>query len=151
MKGKNMIIRRLCEDDIPPLAHMVKANWSRGDAEHFISEAECSFASYAWRPHFYTAEIDGVPVGCAAHVPNWISWGGYSLAWVGVFPSHQGQGVGRKLVNRCIDDIRARGTLIMLSTYVPEFYAKNWGFKKLQDFVGNDDKPSVLMSLDLRS
>ena len=39
----------------------------------------------------------------------------------------------------------------MLSTYVPEFYAKNWGFKKLQDFVGNDDKPSVLMSLDLRS
>lgn len=144
-------VRQMIESDIPVLAHAVRQNWSRADAEHFATETACSFASSPWRPHFYTALHDADQIiGCAGYGPSWIGYNCYSIMWVSVFPAWQQKGVGKMLVSRCLNDLRAIATLVTLSTTKPDFYEQHWGFRQLHAFPGRQDESAqVLMSLVL--
>lgn len=143
-------VRLTIEDDVPTLARIVSENYSRAFAEYFVPECGCSFTTYPWKPHFYTAISDGVIVGCACYVASWISWGTYSLAWVNTSRFYRRLGVGRALVDRCLNDISSIGSLVTLSTSVPDFYERNWGFKTLQEFFDHHGDSYSMMSLQLK-
>ena len=145
-----MIIRRTVEDDIPVLAHVVAGNYSREIAESFTDEMLMTFAPYPYRPFFYTAVENGEPIGCAGYVMAWLAYGTFTLSWVNVRKDMQGYGFGRQLVDRCLYDLEAKASFVILATSVPEFYSKNWGFAKIADMASENEKMgTVVMSKNI--
>jgi amino-acid N-acetyltransferase len=78
---------------------------------------------------FYVAVEDGRIVGtCAAHI-NWEDLA--EIKALVVDKDLQGQGLGRKLVETCMEDVRALGIdRVFALTYKPEFF-KRLGFKNI--------------------
>jgi predicted N-acetyltransferase YhbS len=144
--ARKVAIRLLEPKDIPALLHIVRANWSEQTAQTAHVEIGQAFSQAVWRPIFYVAELDGIVVGCACYHASWMAWGLYDIAWVNTHPSYQNEGVGRALVSRCINDIRAVGSLVMLTTKIPDYYAKNWGFTSCFEHGGD-----IYMRLPLSS
>jgi ribosomal protein S18 acetylase RimI-like enzyme len=122
-----MEIRRLTQDDIPECLHIVRRNWSLETAQSCHVELGQSFGTAVWRPIFYVA-CDAAILGLAGYSVSWMNYGIYDITWVNVDPSHQRRGVGKSLVDRCLHDISAVGSLVMLSTDKPEYYEQHWGF-----------------------
>lgn len=80
---------------------------------------------------FVVAESSGSMVGyaCFGEIPCTI--GSYDVYWIVVDPSHQGSGIGKRLmveVERRIDDLGGRG--IYIDTSGREQYASTRGFYK---------------------
>lgn len=142
------MIRRTIESDIPALTKIVFKNYDKLTAEHFSAEVLCCFSNYLFRPNFYTALLNDEIVGCASYIPNWLSYGSFSLSWVNVDREHQNRGFGKALVTKCLNDLSSIATLILLATSVPEFYSKNWKFVTIDTFDG-DMMTDTLMSLKL--
>lgn len=141
-------IRRTVEADIPALARIVSRNYTKGMAEHFVPEIELSFAPVAFRPWFYTAESPIGIVGCGGYVTSWVSYGAFTLCWVNVDPAMRFMGIGKAIVDRCLHDLADRANLVILATSVPDFYSKNWNFRVLTKFHG-DQMTDTLMALEL--
>ncbi len=79
------------------------------------------------RDYYVYREADGPLVGLAAlH----ICWAGLAeIRSVAVAPSHRGRGIGRRLVQTCIEEARFLGlSEIFLLTLAPDFF-KSFGFK----------------------
>ncbi len=79
---------------------------------------------------FYILEEEGRVVGtCALHV----NWGDLAeIMALTVDESYQGQGLGRKLVEACLDDSKDLGILrVFALTYKPEFFVKH-GFRYIE-------------------
>lgn len=77
------------------------------------------------------AELDGTVIGHVAASPVSISDGTphwYGLGPVSVAPGHQGLGVGSKLVNRLLDDLRLVGAAGCVVLGNPAYYAR-FGFR----------------------
>jgi predicted N-acetyltransferase YhbS len=145
-----MIIRRTIEDDIPALAHIVAGNYSRAIAESFTDEMLMTFAPYPYRPFFYTAVEDEAPIGCAGYVAAWLAYGTFTLSWVNVAKHQQRRGIGRQLVDRCMHDLKAKASFVILATSVPEFYSKIWGFEKIADMASeNEQMGTIVMSVNI--
>lgn len=145
-----MQIRRMMEADVPDLTHIVCANYSREIAESFADEMLATFAPYPYRPTFYTAIENDEPIGCAGYVAAWLAYGTFTLSWVNVAKQYQGYGHGRALVDRCLRDIKAKGTFVILATSVPEFYSKNWGFKQIDDIASKREHiGTTVMSINI--
>jgi N-acetylglutamate synthase-like GNAT family acetyltransferase len=149
-----MIIRRATIDDLPSLTAIVRKNYDRQTAEHFVPEFELSFAPFAYRPYFYVAEADDKIMGCAGYGTNWTNWGGYALFWVNTHPAHQRLGIGKELVCACLRDIAHIGDTVLITTTVPHWY-KKFGFLTLKS-VKTDNaadeaagKSTVLMILEI--
>lgn len=142
------LIRRTIESDIPDLARIVSQNYTKETAEHFVPEAELSFASVPFRPWFYTAESEGSIVGCGGYGVSWLAYGAFSLFWINVAGRSRNRGIGHAIVDRCLHDLKSRATLVILATSVPDFYSKNWNFQTLTKFHG-DQMTDTLMSLEI--
>src|SRR5581483_5942873 len=96
-------------------------------------------------PQLYVYAEDKAVVGMAGFAITWLDWNTYALCWVVVDQSKRMCGVGRALVDRCLQDLSNMASYVVLSTNVPEFYSKNWNFKP----IDKTKDGSVLMSLDL--
>lgn len=144
-----ILIRRTTESDIPALARIISQNYTKEIAEHFVPEVELSFAPFAFRPWFYTAESDGTVVGCGGYVTSWVSYGAFTLCWINVDLSARLKGIGRAIVDQCLCDLADRANIVILATSVPEFYSKNWNFETLTKFHG-DQMTNTLMVLKIR-
>lgn len=143
----DFLIRAMQEPDIPPLARFVAQNYSPNFAEQFLTEARCAFMPFPFKPFFITAEANGVPIGCACYMSDWSSWGVFNLSWVQVAKSHQGQGIGRALVERCLSEMESFASLVILATSKPEYYARHWKFKNLMSYPSNEGETYQLMGL----
>ncbi len=78
---------------------------------------------------FWVKEIKGKAVGCAAlH----ISWDNLAeIKSVAVLKRFQGKGIGRELINACLDEARVLGIKkVFMLTYKPKFF-KKFGFKEV--------------------
>lgn len=139
------IIRQLRVEDIPQCLHIARENWSEQTAQIAHIEFSQAFIQAIWRPIFYVAERYGEIVGTAAYHASWMTWGAYDLTWINARRDIQRQGIGRALVNRCLQDIRAVGTLAMLATKTPDYYARWWGFMPCFEHCGD-----IFMRLNLR-
>jgi putative acetyltransferase len=76
------------------------------------------------------AEKDGVIVGHVAFSP--ITIDGQDQGWLGlgpvaVRPDHQGQGIGRALINKGLDEIKAKGVIGCVVLGDPNYYQR-FGF-----------------------
>lgn len=62
----------------------------------------------------FIADFDGETVGMVdAYADRSISNGNGVIQWLGVFPEFRGRGIGRKLVERALESLRARGTKVV--------------------------------------
>ncbi len=76
---------------------------------------------------FLVCSRDGRIVGCVALSMSWSDLG--EIRSLAVAPDHQGQGIGRELVAKALEDGRALGLArIFALTYEPAFFSR-LGFK----------------------
>ncbi|HIE44187.1 MAG TPA: N-acetyltransferase [Candidatus Omnitrophica bacterium] len=77
---------------------------------------------------FVVAEEDGRVIGCCALHPCWEDLG--EIKSLAVDESSQNRGVGRKLVNCCLEEANQLGLKrVFALTYIPDFF-KGFGFKE---------------------
>lgn len=102
---------------------------------------QCCFSDDYRRPFFVVAEQDGEIIGSAAFSEELFSSGVWGVSWVCVHEDHRNQMLGRKLVEKCCDEIAARiekPVNVILCTYPDKtgLYDKA-GFEKAgQDIHG---------------
>jgi ribosomal protein S18 acetylase RimI-like enzyme len=107
----------------------------------------------------WLAESDGAAIGycaagpCSLPVPDMPANAG-ELARVYVLKSHQGDGLGRRMLTIALDWMRPRFDHIYLSVYTENFTAQRlyerFGFVKVHDYfytVGNHADPEWIMEL----
>lgn len=148
--GLDVDIRPMRPDDGPECRIVVAECWDRRTAQASEPEFAEAFGSSAWRPTFYVAEGGQGVVGTAGYNTSWLSYGIYNLFWVGVRPGRRGEGIARRLVDRCLADLLPIADAVMLMTGVPEFYEKGWGFKRMGTLPQNEGFGDVLMVLKRR-
>ena len=116
-------------------------NWKPEDAEIHVGEIMESKRSYGLE---YV--VDGKVIGFILGSSMLFCWGRmFEINDLAVHPDHQRQGVGAKLLEACLEEMKKRGVkgvnLITKSDgFLPEFYEKH-GFKK--------ETKVILMGADL--
>lgn len=144
----SLSIRRAREDDIAPLTKIVADNYSKAFAEQFGPEITCAFMPYPFRPNFLVAELQGKTIGCACWMSDWLSWGVFNLSWVQVEKKEQRSGIGRALVQECLDRIFSQGNCALLATDIPDYYERWWGFKVRHRYMSNEGVEYSIMALN---
>jgi amino-acid N-acetyltransferase len=80
---------------------------------------------------FWVAEHDGKVIGCAALHICWDDLA--EIKSVAVVTHKQGKGIGRRLVDVCIDEARMLGSRkVFVLTYKPSFFNK-FGFRRIRN------------------
>jgi len=128
-------IRKAKITDVPAMQKLINSFADRGDMLHrSLNDL------YENIRDFYVIETDGLLLGCCAlHV----SWGDLAeVKALVVSDELQGQGWGKKLVERCIDDARELNIpKVFTLTYRPGFFEKV-GFTK----IDKNDLPRKIWS-----
>jgi N-acetylglutamate synthase-like GNAT family acetyltransferase len=93
----------------------------------------CHSHSDLFEPYFAVAENAGKIIGFSLLMNSMMTTDLLTITWVGVFPEHRGQGIGRKLIALCIEEARRRVKPLVLTTSVPQFY-QNLGFRIVDEY-----------------
>jgi N-acetylglutamate synthase-like GNAT family acetyltransferase len=117
-----VIIRSAAHEDIPAIAELIKPFVDEGSLlERTYDEFEDLL------PNFFVAvDTEGVIVGCAA-----LEIYSRKLAEIrslAVASSAQGQGVGRKLVDACVQRARERNVLEIMAITASDAFFQSCGF-----------------------
>ena len=133
-----MIIRNETPADIDAIAEVTKAAFKTlevsNQTEQFIVN---SLRAAGALTISLVAEIDGRVVGHIAFSPVTISDGStgwYGLGPVSVLPKHQGQGIGKSLINKglsMLEDLGGQGCVLVGD---PGFY-RRFGFRNIPELV----------------
>lgn len=117
-------VRRALKKDVPAILKMIQPSIASAElAPRTRASLEKQLADY------YIFETDKNPVGCIAlHVEPAHQQG--ELACLYVKPSHENQGIGRKLIQFCENRARELGlqTLLALSTQAFTYFQSKGGF-----------------------
>ncbi len=143
-----MIIRPLERADIPQCLIVAAEAWGKHTAHVGQPDFNDAFAGGSCRPFFYVAESDGQIVGMGCHNVTWAAYGLYGLAWIAVRKAYRGQGIGKAIVERCLDDLRPVADAVMLLTSIPSFYCR-WGFQTISRLNTGGSYGDHLMLLQL--
>ena len=92
-------------------------------------------------PTLYVAEQDGKVVGCAAL--EIYSWKLAEVRSLAVSPAMQGRGVGKRLVEACLDRARAANILEVMAITSSDGFFMSCGF----DYTLPGEKRSLFMQL----
>jgi DNA-binding MarR family transcriptional regulator/GNAT superfamily N-acetyltransferase len=85
----------------------------------------------------FFARVEGRIVGTCALLP--VDQNAWEMIKLAVTPEYQGQQVGRRLVERCIAEVRARNGLALLARTSPLLQAANALYRRLGfDYLGKD-------------
>jgi N-acetylglutamate synthase-like GNAT family acetyltransferase len=96
----------------------------------------------AFQAYFSLAEKDGRVVGLGLLIASCMSLDLNSIVCVAVDADHRSQGIGRALVQLCLQEARRREKRVSLTTTTPDFYTKI-GFRMVDCF--NPDRNNCLM------
>ncbi len=111
------------------------APWKPEDAEIHVKELLESATAYGLE---YVE--DGVILGFLVGTSMLFHYGRtFEINDLAVSPAHQGRGIGRRLLEKCLGDMRARGIVgVHLITeregYLPAFYGR-YGFHREEDLI----------------
>jgi amino-acid N-acetyltransferase len=117
-----VIVRSAAAEDIPAIADLIKPFVDEGSLlERTFDEFE------ELLPHFFVAvDEDGMIIGCAA-----LEIYSRKLAEIrslAVAASAQGQGVGRKLVDACVERAREHNILEVMAITASDAFFQSCGF-----------------------
>lgn len=130
----NVILRTATRDDIEAIIEFI---------EPFVESGALLRRTYdeveEWLPNFYLAELDGEIVGCAA-----LEVYSRKLAEIrslAVSPKVQGMGIGKMLVNACVELARQKYILEVMVITSNEQFFKAVGF----DFTMTGEKKALFI------
>lgn len=144
------MIRELTDSDVAACFEIVGLNWGAAIAKAFLGEVRHAFMPHLlYHPTYYVYIHKNKIVGFAGVMPSLRMMHIWDLVWVNVDPFHQANGVGRKLIKRCIKEVKRKdGAVIHLMTREVNFFKKQ-GFSDLHHYHwGKGDWH--LMGLQLR-
>jgi N-acetylglutamate synthase-like GNAT family acetyltransferase len=135
-----MEIRQMQQHEIRAAARIIGRNYSLRYERNAISEMGAMYNNPIIPPKYFVAVEKEKIIGCGAYIQSWMDYNVYNIFWINVDPKYQNRGVGTKLVNRIISDIKAqrgldkRAEVVLLTTNKPEFYKRRFGFETLMQF-----------------
>lgn len=104
-----------------------------------------------YRPRYWLAFAGEEMVGFSAWNWSWINYDVAEFAWCGVLKEHRGRGIGRKLVEVRLDDIRDADPgmrMVLVNTGSPHIY-RRYGFETLAVCDWRNQKNNHVMRLML--
>ena len=124
MVKDNFDLRKARIGDVPQIQTLVNSFAAQGEMlGRSLSEL------YEGLRDFFVIEQDGEMLGCSALHINWEDLA--EVRSLAVSPGLQGKGMGKALVNACIEEARSLGIArIYALTYRPEFF-EGIGFSKI--------------------
>ncbi|CAO3428780.1 GNAT family N-acetyltransferase [Azospirillum argentinense] len=141
---RNISIRALARDDVPEVIDLLQSCHRRPDGTVPPRYGESHLrrmlfdATAAICPHgsnVLVAVVDGDIVGVVAYRSAFISALGWEIAYWGTSPRHQGHGVGGRLLDAALTQIRhgaAPDHFVLVRTAHPAAFARR-GFHPLPD------------------
>ncbi len=129
-------IRLMRKADIPTIVGIVEQNYQSATAKLARKELAAMFKPALIRPTYIVATDKGRVVGVAGFVGSWSDFHVTEIFWVNVEPSRQRQGIGKKLLSWIIQRLYANKAvhLLELTTSIPKYYRKNFGFVTVRIF-----------------
>src|SRR5262245_59715450 len=116
-----VIIRRATQDDIPAIAELIKP---------FVEDGKLLHRTYdefeELMPNFFVAEFEGEVVGCAAL--EIYSRKLSEVRSLAVSQKMQGRGVGKMLVEACVELAREKNILEVMAITSSDGFFKSCGF-----------------------
>ncbi len=128
-----MRLRPLRKRDIPAALKLIKENYPHHPlflrrARH---ELEAMFRPGVVVPQYIGAFETSTLVGFAGISHSWMDYDVYTLFWVNVEPSWQGQGVGTKMIRLLMRQAKQhQAKFLLFTTTRPGFY-RRLGFRQL--------------------
>ena len=130
----NVIIRTAARDDIDAIIQFIEPFVEDGFLlERTVDEVD------EWLPNYYLAVVEGEIVGCAA-----LEIYSRKLAEIrslAVSPKMQGMGIGKMLVNACVELARQRNILEVMVITSNEHFFKAVGF----DYTMTGEKKALFI------
>lgn len=124
MTEDNITLRKARIGDVPHIHSLVNSFASKG-AMLGRSRSEL----YEGIRDFFVVELDGEVLGCSALHINWEDLA--EVRSLAVAPQIQGKGMGKRLVNACVEEARILGIArVYALTYRPSFF-EGVGFSKV--------------------
>lgn len=116
MGKDNVTLRKARIVDVPQIHKMVNGFAAQGE---MLGRSRSEL--YEGLRDFFVVEKDGVVLGCSALHINWEDLA--EVRSLAVSPELQGQGMGKTLVNACVEEARSLGIArVYALTYRPEFF-----------------------------
>jgi len=113
---KNINLRKARIGDVPQIHTLVNSFATRGE---MLGRSRSEL--YEGLRDFFVVEREGVIIGCSALHINWEDLA--EVRSLAVVPEGQGKGMGKMLVNACIEEARSLGIArIYALTYRPGFF-----------------------------
>lgn len=130
-----MIIRKLKESDIDNcllIFNLVapSENWN-GYIDRLLIELKAMFQQGYIIPNYLVIEIDNKIVGFGGYSNTGFNDDIYGLCWCVVHPDFQGKGIGKKLTEVRIEEIKKIGGKIILSSTKKLWHLTRFGFEDL--------------------
>jgi len=121
---KTINLRKARIGDVPQIHTLVNSFATRGE---MLGRSRSEL--YEGLRDFFVVELDGAIIGCSALHINWEDLA--EVRSLAVVPEGQGKGMGKMLVNACIEEARSLGIArIYALTYRPGFF-EGVGFSKV--------------------
>lgn len=111
-----MVVRKAFINDIPMIHELVNIFAGKGE---MLARSRSEL--YEDLRDFYVADLNGSVIGCCALHINWEDLA--EVRSLAVYPDHQGKGIGRKLVQACLEEAKQLGIgRVYALTYRPGFF-----------------------------
>lgn len=134
-----MNIRPILITDIPQCVEIYKLN-NHLDSDEWINllrnELEAAFEQSKFViPKYFVCEQDGVILGFGGYANCGFDVEAFGLTWCNVHPEHQGQGVGKLLVEARLKSIINEGGKKVFSSQREEvtWHLERFGFERIEE------------------
>jgi predicted N-acetyltransferase YhbS len=140
-----MKIRLLKPVDIKATAALIGRNYSKKYEYSAALELKDMFGASAIKPTYFVAVEDKKIIGLGGFMQSGMDYYLYEIFWVNVAPERQRQGIGKKIVERIIAEIKkkkgARAIILTADTLRGDqkYYKDNFKFKTIAKFDKNSE------------
>jgi ribosomal protein S18 acetylase RimI-like enzyme len=143
-----MKIRLLRKSEVRKAAGIAGKNYSKKFEQLAAAELAEMFKPGPLKPTYFVVEEGQNIIGLGGYIQSWMDYNIYHISWVNVLPEYQRRGIGTKLIDYIVREIRKKkeAECILITTRVPEYYQKHWSFRSLGS-IGTDGEHLMMLSL----